>query len=327
VTKKILLLALCSLLLTLGFSAQAQQPKKVPRLGWLSHASPNPELLSRIEVFRQGLKALGYEDQKNIAIEYRYTEGKPERLPNLASELARLKVDVIVTHNNQSIRAAQQTTKTIPIVMAVSTEPVANGFVSSLARPGGNITGLADLTVELSGKRLELLKETVPKVSRVALLVGPGASPLLKRETEAAATGLHLVLQPLEVRNVGDLEKAFEAAVRERANALIPLPNPVWALQYRTRLLELAANNRLPAIYHHRDFVDSGGLMAYGTNYDDLFRRAATYVDKILKGAKPSDLPVEQPTKFELIINLKTAKQIGLTIPPNVLVRADRVIR
>jgi putative ABC transport system substrate-binding protein len=283
--------------------------------------------LSRIEVFRQGLKALGYEDQKNIAIEYRYTEGKPERLPNLASELARLKVDVIVTHNNQSIRAAQETTKTIPIVMAVSTEPVANGFVSSLARPGGNITGLADLTVELSGKRLELLKETVPKVSRVALLVGPGASPLLKRETEAAANGLHLVLQPLEVRNVGDLEKAFEAAVRERANALIPLPNPVWALQYRTRLLELAANNRLPAIYHHRDFVDSGGLMAYGTNYDDLFRRAATYVDKILKGAKPADLPVEQPTKFELIINLKAAKQIGLTIPPNVLARADKVIR
>jgi ABC-type uncharacterized transport system substrate-binding protein len=327
ISGNILIWLLTTVLLNTASPAEAQQPKKVPRLGWLSHASPNPELLSRIETFRQGLKALGYEDEKNIAIEYRYTDGKPERLPNLASDLARLKVDVIVTHNNQSIRAAQEATKTIPIVMAVSTEPVANGFVSSLARPGGNITGLADFTVELSGKRLELLKEAFPKISRVALLVGPGASPLLKRETEAAATGLHLVLQPLEVRNFGDLEKAFEAAAREHANALIPLPNPVWALQYRARLVELTANNRLPAIYHHRDFVDAGGLMSYGTNYDDLFRRAATYVDKILKGAKPADLPVEQPTKFEFVINLKAAKQISLTIPQKVLARADRVIR
>jgi putative ABC transport system substrate-binding protein len=326
-TVQILIWLLATLFLATVSHVEAQQPKKVPRLGWLSHASPNPELLSRIETFRQGLKALGYEDEKNIAIEYRYTEGKVERLPNLASDLTRLKVDVIITHSNQSIRAAQEATKSIPIVMATSTEPVANGFVSSLARPGGNITGLADFTYELSGKRLELLKETFPKASRVALLLGPGVSVSLRKETEAAASSLQLVLQPLEVRNFSDLEKAFEAAVKERANALIPLPNPVWALQYRSRLLELAAINRLPAIYHHSDFVDSGGLMAYGTNYDDLFRRAAIYVDKILKGARPADLPVEQPTKFELVVNLKTAKQIGLTIPPNVLARADRVIR
>jgi len=325
--RKIAGFTLSTLLFAVCFSAEAQQAKKLPRLGWLSHASPNAELLSRIEAFRRGLKALDYEDEKNFAIEYRYSEGKPERLQKLASDLARLKVDVIVTHGNQAIQAAQEATKTIPIVMALSTEPVAYGFVSSLARPGGNITGLADFTVELGGKRLELLKETFPKVSRVALLVGPGASPLLKRETEAAATGLHLLLQPLEVRSTGDLETAFKAAIREHADVLVPLPNPVWALQYRARLLELVAINRLPAIYHHSDFVDSGGLMAYGTNYDDLFRRAAVYVDKILKGAKPADLPVEQPTKFEFVINLKTAKQIGLTIPPNVLARADRVIK
>jgi ABC-type uncharacterized transport system substrate-binding protein len=306
---------------------EAQQPKKVPRLGWLSHAEPTPELLTRIEVFRRGLKSFGYEEAKNIAIEYRYSGGKLEKLPNVAAELARLKVDVIVTHNNQSIQAAQEATKTIPIVMAVSTEPVANRFVSSLARPGGNITGLADLTVELSGKRLELLKETFPKVSRVALLMGPAASPLLKGEAEIAASNLHLVLQRFEVRNSSDLENAFKAAMKENADALVPLPNPVWALQYRARLLELAAINRLPAIYHHSDFAEAGGLMSYGTNYDDLFRRAAVYVDKILKGAKPADLPVEQPTKFEFVINLKAAKQIGLTIPPNVLARADRVIQ
>jgi ABC-type uncharacterized transport system substrate-binding protein len=273
------------------------------------------------------LKALGYTEERNIAIEYRYSEGKSERLPNLASDLAQLKVEAMVTHSNQSILAAQQSTKTIPIVMAVSTEPVANGFISSLARPGGNITGLADFTFELTGKRLELLKETFPKVSRVALLLGPSASPLLKKEAGVAASSLHLVLQPLEVQNVSDLEQAFKAAARERADAIIPLPNPVWALQYRARLVELAAINRLPAIYHHRDFVDSGGLMSYGTNYDDLFRRAATYVAKILKGTSPGDLPVEQPMKFELVINLKTAKQIGVTIPPNVLARADRVIK
>jgi len=322
---RIVICLLATALLPAGLIAA--QPKKVPRLGWLANASRTPELLSRIEAFRQGMKVLGYEDEKNITIEYRYSDGKPERLPKLASDLTRLKVDVIVTHGNQSILAAQEATKTTPIVMALSTEPVATGFVSSLARPGGNITGLADLTYELSGKRLELLKETFPKVSRVALLLGPGVSVSLTKETEAAASSLHLLLQPLEVRNVSDLEKAFQAAAREHADALVPLPNPVWALQYRTRLLELAASNRLPAIYHHRDFVDSGGLMAYGTNYDDLFRRAATYVDKILKGAKPGDLPVEQPTKFEFVINLKTAKQIGVTIPPNVLARADKVIK
>jgi putative ABC transport system substrate-binding protein len=325
--KKITLITLSAVLFALCISVEAQQAKVVPRLGWLSDGSPNRELLSRIDTFRQGLKALGYIEGQNIAIEYRYSEGKSERLPNLASDLTQLKVDVIVTHSNQSIWAAQEATKTIPIVMATSTEPVANGFISSLARPGGNITGLTDFTVELAGKRLELLKETFPKVSRVAVLLGPSASPLLKKETEVAASSLHLVLQPLEVRNVSDLEKAFKAAVRERANAIIPLPNPVWALQYRARLVELAAINRLPAIYHHRDFVDSGGLMSYGTNYDDLFRRAATYVDKILKGAKPADLPVERPAKFEFVINLKTAKQIGVTIPPNVLARADKVIR
>jgi putative tryptophan/tyrosine transport system substrate-binding protein len=245
----------------------------------------------------------------------------------LRQKLVRLQVDVVVTHSNQSIRAAQEATKTIPIVMAVSTEPVANGFIASLARPGGNITGLADFTVELGGKRLELLKETFPKISRVALLLGPGVSPLLRKATEAAAVSLRLVLQPLEIRNSSDLEMAFKAATRDHANALVPLPNPVWALQYRARLVELAAIHRFPVIYHHGDFVDSGGLMSYGTNYDDLFRRAATYVDKILKGTKAADLPVEQPRKFEFVINLKTAKQIGVTIPQWTLTKADKLIR
>jgi putative ABC transport system substrate-binding protein len=283
---------------------------------------------ARIEAFRQGLRELGYVEGKNIVIEWRSTEDKPDRLPALATELVSLKVDVIVTGGPSATRAAKGATSTIPIVMSTDPDPVANGFVASLARPGGNITGLATLAPELSGKRLELLKETVPKLSRVAVFgtsTTPGNAQNIK-ETELAARAFGLQLQSLDVRAPKDMETAFRAAGKARAESIIVLSGPM-VNSHRSQIVDLAVKSRLPAIYPWPEYVEDGGLMSYGPSLTDLNRRAATYVDKILKGRKPADLPVEQPIKFEFIVNLKAAKQIGLTIPPNVLVRADRVIR
>ena len=320
-------LALSTLLLALFFSAEAQQPKKVPRIGFLSATSLSV-ISARIEALRQGLRELGYVEGKNIIIEYRWAEGKPERLPDLAAELVRLKVDLIVTTGPTVTRAAKEATNTIPIVMAQDSDPVKSGFVTSLARPGGNITGLSTLAAEVSGKRLELLKEIIPKLSRVAVLgisTRPGNAQSLK-EVELAAGTFKVQVQYLDVLDVKKIDTAFRAATKGRAEAVLVLQSPFFNSQ-RKQIVDLAIKSRLPAIYPQTDYTEAGGLMYYGTNTPDLFRRAATYVDKILKGAKPADLPVEQPKKFEFIINLKAAKQIGLTIPPNVLARADKVIR
>jgi putative ABC transport system substrate-binding protein len=306
--------------------AQAQQPAKAPRIGFLAAISP-AAISARIEAFRQGLKELGYVEGKNIVIEWRHHEGNLDRLPALAAELVRLKVDVIVTAGPISTRPAKGATKTIPIVMAQDDDPVGNGFVASLARPGGNITGLATLAPELSGKQLELLKEIVPRLSRVAVLgnsTRPGNAQSL-RETELAAGAFGVKLQYLDVLGPKDIDTAFREAGKGRADAVLALV--AIGVPYRKRVVELAVTSRLPAMYSRPELVEAGGLMTYGASFTDLYRRAATYVDKILKGAKPADLPVEQPTKFELVINLKAAKQIGLTIPPNVLRRADRVIK
>jgi putative ABC transport system substrate-binding protein len=326
-TRKIFCFALCVLVFAFTVSAEAQQPKNVPQIGFLGFTSLSG-IAARIEAFRQGLRELGYVDGKNIVIEYRSAEGKLDRLSELAAELVRLKVDVIVTSGPSVTRAVKEATTTIPIVMGFDTDPVGNGFVASLARPGGNITGLSVVSPELSGKQLELLKEIVPKLSRVAVLgtsTNPGNSQALK-ETELAAGAYTVQLQNLDVLSPKDIETAFRDASKGRAGAVLVLASPIIE-SHRTQIADLAAKNRLPAIYYAPEFVEAGGLMSYGTSFADLFRRAATYVDKILKGAKPGDLPVEQPKKFEFIINLKTAKQIGLTIPPNVLARADRVIK
>ncbi len=313
------------ILLTQLLSA-AQKAAKVPRIGYLSAGPSGPS--PNIEVFREGLLALGYAEGQNIAIEYRYAAGRDDRLADLAAELVRLKVDLIVTDSSPAARAAQKATKTIPIVMAASGDPIGTGLIASLSRPGGNITGLTHLSPELSGKRLELLKEVVPKASRVAILWNAANPDKVSdfRETEAAARALRVQLQSLEVRGTEDFDKAFAAATSGRAHALITLSDPLTGSRGR-RILDFALKNRLPAMYGERGFVDAGGLMSYGHIPADLHRRAATFVDKILKGTKPADLPVEQPVKFEFVINLKTAKQIGLTIPPNVLVRADKVIK
>ena len=326
-TKKIMLFALCSLLLASRFPANAQQPTKVPRIGYLTASSLSANA-ARIEAFRQGLRELGYLEGKNIVIEYRHAEGKFDRLPALAAELVRLKVDVIVTAGPTSTRPAKEATVTISIIIAFDNDPVGSGVVASLARPGGNITGLATLSPELSGKRLELLKEILPKISRVAVLgtsTTPGTAQELK-EAELAAGAFGAKLQYLNVLDPKDIETAFRAAGKGRADAVLVLTSGVFNSQ-RKQIVELAVKNRLPAIYNAAEWVEGGGLMSYGVSVTDLYRRAATYVDKILKGAKPADLPVQQPTKFELVINLKTAKQIGVTIPPNVLARADKVIK
>jgi len=314
-------------LLAVAVIAQAQQPTKVPRIGYLSATSPSANV-GRIEAFRLGLRELGYVEGKNIVIEWRYAEGKFDRLPALVSELVRLKVDVIVTPGPQSTRVAKEATATIPIVMGFDPDPVGGGFVASLARPGGNITGLSTLSPELSGKQLELLKETVPSLSRVAVLGTssvPGYAQVLK-EMELAAGALGVKLQYLDVLGPKDIEIAFRAASKGHAGAVLVLASAVLYSE-RTHIVDLAVKNRLPTIYFRSEFVENAGLMSYATSFSDLDRRAATYVDKILKGGNPTDLPVEQPRKFEFIINLKAAKQIGLTIPPNVLVRADKVIR
>ena len=323
----IIRLALSAMLLALSFPAEAQQPKKVPRIGYLAASSLSTNA-ARIEALRQGLRELGYVEGKNIVIEWGSAEGKPDRLPALAAELVRLKVVVIVTGGAASTRAAKEATVTIPIVMAQDPDPVGNGFVASLARPGGNITGLSNLGLELSGKRLELLKEVVPKLSRVAVFgtsTTPGNAQQL-RETELAAGAFKVQLQYLDVLDPKDIETAFRKASKGRADAILVLASSVFN-SHRTQIAELAVKSRLPASYINPTYVEDGGLMSYGASITDLYRRAATYVDKILKGRTPADLPVEQPMKFEFIINLKAAKQIGLTIPPNVLVRANRVIQ
>jgi len=311
----------------LGVAAEAQQPKKVPRIGFLIAPAPSIST-ARLEAFRQGLRELGYVEGKNLIIEYRSAEGKTDRVPGLAAELVRLKVDVIVTGGPADTRAAKEATNTIPIVMAFDTDPVGNGFVASLAQLDGNITGLSNLATEIGGKRLELLKEIVPRFSRLAVFgtsTNPGNAQSLK-ETEIAAGALKVQLQFLDVLGPKDIETAFREAGKTRADAVLLLTSPVFISQ-RRQIAELAVKSRLPVIYYAAEFVEDGGLMTYSVNLNDLARRAATYVDKILKGRKPADLPMEQPTKFEFLINLKAAKQIGLTIPPNVLARADRVIR
>jgi putative ABC transport system substrate-binding protein len=324
---KIATLILCALLLALCSLAEAQQTQKIPRIGVLSVTSP-ATIPARLDAFRQGLSELGYVEGKNIVIEYRYADGNLDRVPALAAEMVRLNVDVILTGGSAATRPAKGTTATIPIVMAQDTDPVGNGFVASLARPGGNITGLSIVAPELSGKQLEILKETVSKLSRAVVLSHSNEPSYiqLRKEMELAAKALKIQIQFLDARSPKDVETAFREASRRRADAVLVTTSPIVASQ-RAQIADLAVKNRLPAMYGQPEYVDVGGLMFYGTSVTDLFRRAATYVDKILKGAKPADLPVEQPVKFEFIINLKAAKQIGLTIPPNVLARADRVLR
>jgi putative ABC transport system substrate-binding protein len=310
------------ILFALSFSVEAQQPKKAPRIAFLAGGSRSGDSLL-IETFWQRMKELGYVEGKNIAAEYRFAEGAQERLPGFAAELTRLKVDVIVAPGSGA-RAAKNVTNTVPIVVTYG-DPIGLGLIASLARPGGNVTGLSNFASELGGKQLELLKEAFPSVSRVAVLWWQQNAPVLG-EMEGAARALGVTLQPLELRTADDFEPAFSAIGKERAHAVIVVRNPV-TVTHRTRIVDFAAKSRLPAMYTDREFIEAGGLISYGVSIPDLWGRAAVYVDKILKGAKPADLPVEQPTKFELVINLKAAKQIGLTIPPNVLARADKVIK
>ncbi len=321
------LLLIFVVLTVCGAVASAQQPKNVPRVGFLGGGSASANA-GRIEAFQQGLRELGYMEGKNIVIDYRWAEGKLDLLPGLAAELVQLKVDLIVSAGPTVTRAAKEANIRIPIVMGFDDDPVGSGFVASLARPGGNITGLSTLSPDLSGKQLELLKEIISRLSRVAVLgssIHPGTAQSLK-EMKLAAGAFGVQIQYIEVQSPNDIETAFGTARKGRADAVLVLTSVVTN-SHRKQIVELAVKNRLPAIYYTAEWVDAGGLLTYGASFPDLFRRAATYVDKILKSAKPADLSVEQPKKFEFIINLKAAKQIGLIIPPNVLARADRVIR
>ena len=333
--KKITLIVLATVIAASVQFAQAQQAGKIHRIGVLFFGSRNQP---HLESFLRGMRELGYVEGKNTVFEYRYAEGKFDRLRELAAELVSLKVDVIVTTTSGSAYAAQQLTKTIPIVLTTG-DLVGTGLAASLARPGGNVTGLSVLLLELSGKRLELLKETLPKINRVAVLWNPTDAAVQRwggtlqvpaadafKEIEVAAQAYRLQLHSLELRSAEDIDAAFVGMKKARLNALLTMLDPLTTL-YSKRIVELAVKNRWPGMYPTRQFVEEGGLMAYGVNIGDLYYRAATYVDKILKGSNPAELPVEQPKKFEFIINLKTAKQIGLTIPPNVLARADRVIK
>jgi len=319
---------LSALLFAPCFPVQAQQVKRLPRIGYLS-ASSGTAIASRTAAFHQGLSELGYVEGKTIVIEYRYGDGKLDRVPALAAELARLNLDtIVVAGGNATVRGVKQSIESVPIIMANVSDPVGSGFVASLARPGGNITGLSALTPELAGKRLDLIRETFPQASRVAALFDPqDESKIVEmREAQSVAKAIGVKLQGIEVRSSGDFESAFKAAAKERAEVLLVLQNALTTTG-RKLIADLAIKNRLPTVWADSGLMDAGGLMSYGPNVSDLFRRAATYVDKILKGAKPAELPVEQPKKFEFFINLKTAKQIGVTIPPNVLVRADKVIK
>ena len=315
-------------LLAIPLVAEAQPKAGVPRIGYLGNSSPSLES-DLVDAFRQGLGEFGYTEGQNITIEYRWAEGKYDRFPDLVADLVRLKVDVIVTAGTPGALAAKQATKTIPIVMAVAGDAVGAGLVASLARPGGNVTGSTTIVQELEGKRLELLREVVPRLSRVAVLWNPAnpVSPIILKQTQLAAPALRLRLEPIVgVSGVRELEGAFATISRVRPDALILLADR-FLLAERTRIVEFAAKRRLPTMYPYREMVKAGGLMSYSPSYPDLFRRAATYVDKILKGAKPGDLPVQQPTKYESVINLKTAKALGLTIPQSLLQRADEVIQ
>jgi putative ABC transport system substrate-binding protein len=323
--RRIVIRLLATVLLATVCLADAQQPTKVARVGYLASLHPGPS--PRSETFRQGLQELGYVEGKNIIIEYRYVKGKSDRPPALAAELVRLKVDVIVVEGATAARAVKEATSTIPIVMAAVGDPVGIGLIASIARPGGNVTGLTNLAPDLSGKRLELLKEVVPGLTRVAVLwysTNITAAAQLK-ETEVGARSLGVQLQPLEIRDLNELEKALGAASKGRVGALMTLADAL-IFSNRTRILDFTAKNRLPAIFPWRELAEEGGLMAYAPNLPDLYRRAAYFVDRILKGAKPADLPVEQPTKFELVINLKTAKALGVKIPAHLLMEADKVI-
>jgi putative ABC transport system substrate-binding protein len=327
--RKIIVLTLCAMLFALCPSAEAQQPKKVPRIGYLSSGNPTSES-TRSEAIQLALRERGYIEGQNIAIEYRYSEGKQDRQPELAAELVRLKVDIVVVAGGDTvIRAAQNATKTIPIVVTGSgSDPVKAGFVESLARPGGNVTGLTNLSRELGGKRLELLKEAVPKLARVAVLYDPaipGTTREVKEDLLVPARALGLTVRSWEVRDTDGLDRVFAALNKERPDGLYA-PGGGRPANER-RIPGFALKNRLPSVYGIRAYVDAGGLMSYGADIADSYRRVAYYVDRILKGAKPADLPVEQPTKFEFVINLKTAKQIGLTIPPEVLARATKIIK
>ncbi len=320
-------LSILVVVLAAAMIAEAQQGGKVPRIGVLipgSRAIAKP----RVKAFQEGLRELGYVEGKNIVLEYRYAEGRPETLPERVDELVQLKVDVIVTATSNATQAAKKATTTIPVVFATANDPVGDGHVASLARPGGNITGFSNLAPELNGKKLELLKETVSKLTRVAFLLRWGTSIGEQRfnETEIAAKNLGLRLLPLSAKGNEDLESAFSAVNSADAEALIVSPS-TFSIEHRRRLIELTAKYRLPAIYPSPLFVEAGGLMSYGPDLNNNWRRAAVLVDKILKGTKPAEIPVEQPVKFELVINLKTAKQIGLTIPPTVLARVDKVIK
>jgi putative ABC transport system substrate-binding protein len=323
------IIATCILaILSAPHAPEAQPPAKVPRIGMLWFGSPVVGPSPHLEAFRQGLRELGYTEGQNIVIEARHAAMRPALLPDLAANLVLSKVEVIVAAGDPAIHAARHATSTIPIVMVAGADPVGSGLVASLARPGGNLTGSSALSPELSGKRLQLLTEALPGVSRVAVLWNPAdpAKALDVRETQAAGQALGVQLQLLEVRGSEEFERAFAAMTTEHAEALITLGDPL-TVSHRMRIVDLAAKSRLPTMYDVREFVEAGGLMAYGPSLPDLFRHAAAYVDKILKGAKPGTLPVEQPMKFELIINLKTAKALGLTIPPSVLFLADRVIQ
>jgi putative tryptophan/tyrosine transport system substrate-binding protein len=325
--KKIGVLTLCAVLLALSVPVEAQQPTKVPRIGLLFPGSQSAFAIWT-EAFRQGLRELGYVEGQNIAIEYRYADEKTDRLLDLATELISLRVNVLVATGTQSIQAAMRATKTIPIVFPMTPDPVQSGFVASLARPGGNVTGLVNQSPELSGKRLELLMEAAPKASRLAVMVNPTnlGSQLELKETQVAAQALGVQLRLIQVSDPKAFKEAFATMARDGVRALTVLGDAIFHTN-RSQIVESAAKSRLPTMYPQSEYVDAGGLMSYGTNFSDLFRRAATYVDKILKASNPADFPVERPKKFDFIINLKAAKQIGLTIPPNVLARADRVIK
>jgi ABC-type uncharacterized transport system substrate-binding protein len=321
------LFAIFLILAPCGVMALAQQPTKVSQIGYLGLSFPSANV-ARIEALRQGLRDLGYVEGKNIVFEWRWAEGKPDRIPDLAAELVKLKVDVIVTQGPALNRPAKEATSTIPIIMGFDNDPVGNGIVASLARPGGNVTGLSALSPELSGKQLELLKEILPKLSRLAVFGNrkEQANARSLKEIEIAAAALSIKPQYLDIKDPTGIETAFRAAGKGSADAAVMLSNGVLN-PHRPQIAEFAVKYRLPAIYNAVEWVEAGGLACYGASIPDLFRRAASYVDKILKGANPAQLPVEQPTKFEFVVNLKAATQIGLTIPPNVLVRADKVIR
>jgi ABC-type uncharacterized transport system substrate-binding protein len=330
--KKVIGVVVSAMLFALFGSADAQQPDKVYRIGILSGGIPGSS--PDIDAFRQGLRDLGYVEGKNLIIEHRYAEGKRDRYPDLVSDLVRLKVDVIIANGTEPTAAAKKATSTIPIVMTSSTNPERTGLVASLARPGGNVTGLTEISGELAGKLLELLKEVVPRLTRVAIVLPssrPGelgaASKLFVKEIEVPARALTVQIISLVVRGPEDYEGVVRGATKERANALLSRLPPGTPFAHRKQLMELAAMSRLPVGSGQNLDTEAGGLMSYGWDRRDLYRRAAAYVDKILKGTKPADLPVERPTKFEFVVNLKTAKQIGLTIPPNVLARANRLIK